>query len=409
MAVAATRGPLRALRSRRFAAYWAAQTVSIVADRAYLVAFTVQLGVIDHRPGLLATALATTSITFTAPMLLAGAIVDRLGTRLVLFTGDAIRAAATLALAVGISTGHTPTWLWIIVAGGIGLGESLFYPGYGTVIAELVSDQHLASANGLRVAAHTFGSTVGPLVTALLVHAHALSIAFWAQGATFLIAAVAAFVIPIRAASSAGMSVSTLRSALEGARYVFRQRWLVVVFAIAFCVNLAIEGPRFVLLPLHAASRNGLGLGASGFAWLAAAGGVGAFAGSLWWGRRERGVGDRARALTICLLLLGVGWCAVGFSSPAVALCAIAIAGVGIAGVDVVQYSVVQVRVPRELLGRTLSLLEVATSCSGPLSYLVAGLLIGVVAPGIVLIAAGAVIIVLGIAVRAGVLDAIDR
>src|SRR5215210_1755065 len=119
MVTAMLRGPFRALGSPRFAILWAAQALSVVADRAYLVAFALQLGVLDGRPGLLAAALAVSSLCLTLPML----------------------------LAVAVSGGGAPAWLWIVVAGLVGLGDSLFYPAFGAVVPELVDREHLASAN----------------------------------------------------------------------------------------------------------------------------------------------------------------------------------------------------------------------------------------------------------------------
>src|SRR4051794_41897333 len=79
MAAAVFRGPFRALASPRFTVYWVAQGISVVADRAYLVAFALQLGVVEGRSDLLALALAANGIAFALPMVLLGAVVDRIG------------------------------------------------------------------------------------------------------------------------------------------------------------------------------------------------------------------------------------------------------------------------------------------------------------------------------------------
>src|SRR5204862_351203 len=90
----------------------------------------------------------------------------------------------------------------------------------------------------------------------------------------------------VRAADAAarrrGSRRSTLRDAGAGIRFVFAQRYLVVAVAVLFVNVLLLDPSRFVFLPLHAADPDGLGLGAAGFAWLAAAGGIGAVAGSLY-------------------------------------------------------------------------------------------------------------------------------
>ena len=114
------------------------------------------------------------------------------------------------------------------------------------------------------------------------------------------------------------------------------QRYLVVAVGVLFVNVLLLDPSRFVFLPLHAADRDGLGLGAAGFAWLAAAGGAGAIAGSLYWGRRERGPGERVRAFVGSTLLLGAGWAMAGLPWAAPAFVGMAVAGFGIPGASVV-------------------------------------------------------------------------
>src|SRR5262249_16529420 len=130
MAAAVFRGPFRALASPRFTVYWVAQGISGGADRAYLVAFALQLGGIGGASGLLAGALAANGLAFALPMLLLGAVVDRIGPRLGIMAGDVIRFGATLVLAAAVSGGDVAGWLWVVTAALVGVGEAFFYPAF---------------------------------------------------------------------------------------------------------------------------------------------------------------------------------------------------------------------------------------------------------------------------------------
>jgi len=398
MAAAVFRGPFRALASPRFTVYFVAQGISVVADRAYLVAYALQLGVVEGRSDLLAVALAANGIAFALPMVLLGAVVDRVGPRLGIMAGDVIRFGATLVLAVAVANGSVAGWLWPVTAALVGLGEAFFYPAFGAATPLLVSEDRLASANGLRLGAQYVGSTIGPLLVGVLLAADRLDVVFWAQALTFLLAAVAAVAIPrSRPPERRRERRSTLRDAAAGIRFVFAQRYLVIAVAVLFVNVLLLDPSRFVFLPLHAADPDGLGLGAEGFAWLAAAGGLGAIAGSLYWGRRERGPGERVRAFVGSTLLLGVGWAMAGLPWTAPAFIGMAVAGFGIPGANVVLYAALQARVARAYLGRTFAVVETATYIGGPLGFLVAPLLVGRVPPGLVVVLAGVGIAVSGL------------
>ena len=259
-------------------------------------------------------------------------------------------------------------------------------------------EDRLASANGLRLGVQYVGSTIGPLLVGGLLAAGRLDVVFWAQALTFLIAAAAAVAIPARPPSRRVRKPSMLREAVDGIRFVLQRGYLVVAVAVLFVNVLLLDPSRFVFLPQHAASPTGLDLGSEGFAWLAAAGGIGAIAGSLYWGRRERGPGERVRAFAGSTLLLGAGWAMAGLPWVPAAYLGMVIAGFGIPGASVVLYSALQARVRMEHLGRTFAVIETVTYVGGPLGFAVSTLLIDRVDPGLVVFAAGIGIALSGVA-----------
>src|SRR5438309_1146528 len=97
---------LRSLRTRSFAIYWSAQTLSVVGDYAFMVALAIRLAVVQHRPGLLAVVLAA-NVGIRIPLLLAGGVAaDRFGARRSVITGDALQGTAIAMLGIAYLTGH---------------------------------------------------------------------------------------------------------------------------------------------------------------------------------------------------------------------------------------------------------------------------------------------------------------
>ena len=127
-------------------------------------------------------------------------------------------------------------------------------------------------------------------------------------------------------------------------------------------------------------------------------GGLGAIVGSLYWGRRERGRGERVRAFAGSTVVLGVGWAMAGLPWPPVAFAGMAIAGFGIPGASVVLYAALQASVRVEHLGRTFAVVETATYVGGPLGFAISPLLVDRVDPGLVVFAAGIGIALSGLA-----------
>jgi MFS family permease len=407
--VSERREALAALRSWPFTAYWTAQTLSVAADYAFWVALSIQLTAVRHRPGLLAAVVAVNIGCQIVLMLAGGVAADRFGAARVVVAGDALRAVAVLGFTAAWTTGHDAAPVYLVFAGLLGVGDAMFNPAYGVVIPELVDDDLLASANGVRLGGEVAAAAVGPFAAGVAMAAGAFSSLLWADVATYALAAAVALRVVPRATAAPGPAgpgseEPFIAQAAAGLRYASGVPFLLRGALILGLVTLVNDGPAIVLLPVHAVDPHGLGFGVGGFGWLSAAKGAGALAGAMWWARRHVPAGRRSRELGGCYLLWGIGFAACATTSAPLALAGMGLVGLGIAGEDVVWYTAVQRSTPRRVLGRTLAFVDLVSLLPQPVSCALAALTIGVVGAGTVIAFAGLTTVAVGAAVLTGVL-----
>jgi len=402
------------LRLPPFAVYWGAQTASVVADYAFLVALSVHLAVIEHSPGVLAAALGANVASRIVLLLVGGVVTDRFGARQIVNLGDALRALAVGGLAVAYAGGHDSAAVYVAVGLLLGCGDALFYPAYGVVVPDLVPRDLLTSANAVRLGGEVSAAAIGPAIGGAMTAAGWFGSLLVAEAASFTVAAlVSAAVAPaiptqVEPTSDPGGRSSMCRDAVDGLRHAISARFVLRGVMFLTVVTFAIDGPQDVLLPIHAADPHGLDLGAAGYGWLTSAGGVGALFGAAWWGRKDTPVGRRAPTLGICYVIWGLGFAVCGSDIAVAGLVGIALAGFGISGEDVVWYSSLQRATPRELLGRTLAFADLASLSTKPASYALAALCVGVFNAGHVVVVGGIATAIVGVVVLAGALRSLD-
>jgi MFS family permease len=406
---------LRALRLPSFAAYWCAQTASVVADYAFWVALSIHVAVIEHTPGLLAAVLGTNVASRIALLLVGGVVTDRFGARHIVILGDALRGLAVGGLAFSYTLGSDSALIYVAVGLMLGCGDALFFPAYGVVVPDLVPSDQLTSANAVRLGGEVSAAAIGPAIGGAVTAAGWFGALLAAEAASFAVAALVAVVVapsrsaPTEQAPGPSGRRSMLENAREGLRHAISTRFVLRGVMFLTAVTFAIDGPQDVLLPVHAADAHGLDLGTAGYGWLTSAGGVGALVGAAWWGRKDTPAGRKARTLGVCYVLWGLGFAVCGFDIAVAALVGIAVAGFGVSGEDVVWYSSLQQATPRELLGRTLAFADLASLSTKPASYAVAALCVGVFSPGHVVMAGGVATALIGATILAGALRSLDE
>ena len=318
-------------------------------------------------------ALGLTSAAGWLPFLLvsplAGVLADRWdANRLIVSTRLAV-AGCGVALAALVTTGAVELWHVVGIALIAGCAYALAAPAMQAMVGSLVRSTEIGAAIALNSAQFNLARVVGPAIAGVALAAAGTTLAYWLAAACALTALGAFARMPIarRHRASAGPMLESLR---EGAIWLRARPDLLTLVLLTAAPALLVLNYG-VLLPVFA--RDQLAVGAAGLGALAAAAGIGAFAGALLVAIGHPGGGSGTlmlgalAAMSAAVLVFSVS------SWFAVSLIALAIAG----GAQVVYYTtanaLLQVQVPPGVLGRVLSLYAVVSQGLIPIGNLMVG------------------------------------
>lgn len=159
-------------------------------------------------------------------------------------------------------------------------------------------------------------------------------------------------------------------------------------------VNFALS-PIGPLLPFVAEQR--MGLDATGFGLLLSSMTVGTLAGAMGMSvvgaRLRRGPGIIWGVAVIGLALAAVG----GLTSPTPAAAAFVVMGMALSVANVCSSALFQTRVPKDMQGRVFAVRSSISQAAGPLGLALVGALSAVVAPHMILLASGVIVVIGGL------------
>jgi Major Facilitator Superfamily/Family of unknown function (DUF5317) len=381
-----SRAYVRLATNGAFSAMWLGQVVSSLGDRIHQVALVFLVaGATNESP--LALGLTFAAMTVPAFLIgpLAGALVDRWDRKWVMVGSDLIRAGTVglIPVASGVSVGLVVGLVFVVAA-----VSSFFRPARAAALPQVVPEEDLLTANSAMWLADTVsdlaGYGLGGLFVAFL--GTSLALAFWIDGASYLVSAalVAAVVIPPIARATGGAPESTagtsgpgsLRHEMaEGGRFL---RAETVLFATTVQATIAEFGlgALTALSPLLVAS---LALGGTdaptAYGFFEMAMGAGLVGGGIVVG----GIAARlpkGPAIIVAFTALGLALVALSATESLPIALALA-AAIGVANVTFVvpSQTLFQQRTPGELLGRVVAIrlalvtavLAVAMATSGVL------------------------------------------
>jgi MFS family permease len=299
---------------------------------------------------------------------LAGALVDRVSRRWCVIAADLVRAGAFAGMAV--AGGIEATVGFALLAGA---ATALYSPAALASLPSLVPEERLPVVTSLYGGITDVGRTAGPALAALLFPLVGADGVMMINAATFAISALVLSVIPFGEAVArvtlADASPSFMQEVREGLRETMRVPIARVVVITSTGVILFASMLNVAELPL----THELGGGASAFALLLTAQGVGVVIGSLS-GARRGGLGEyKARYVAGALAVaLGMATMAVLPWLAAVGV-AFAVFGVG-NGLQVVHERLIfQRAIPQRLMGRAFALLDALGAWAFALAYLIGG------------------------------------
>ena len=373
------------LEANAFRRVWAGAGLSMLADQAFLVALTWLVLRVTGSGAELGLVLAVASIPGTILTPAGGVLSDRYSPALIMIWASVGRVLFLALLTGLIIADATRIWHVYVIAAGLSALDALYYPASMSIVPTLVDRDRLSAANALTQAAEQVSSIFGPALAGTVLALLGLGASFGATAVLFLIAtalfgAVARAAKPSRADASEVPEEDKRQSGAriefsEGIRYVWRDGVIRSLLLILLCTNLAMMGPLYVGGAFLAESRLG---GAGAFGTLVGAAGVGALVGVVGAGSVSR---FRRRGLIELGLtgLLGIIVGAIAFVPNLAAAVALAIAiGATSSFLGVITVSWLQERTEPALIGRVMSFAMFSAVALDPISFALAGILVGI-------------------------------
>jgi MFS family permease len=298
---------------------------------------------------------------------LAGALVDRVSRRWCVIAADIVRTGAFAGMAV--VGGIEATIGFALLAGA---ATALYSPAALASLPSLVERERLPTVTSLYGGITDAGRTIGPALAAIAFPLVGAVGVMLLNAATFAISAILLTAIPFGGAiprEPVEAEPSFMQEVREGLRETTRVPLVRVVVITSTGAILFASMLNVAELPL----AHELGAGASGFAVLLTAQGVGVVIGSLS-GARAGGLHAYKARYAAGALAVGVGMATMSVLPWfAAALVAFVVFGLGNGLLVVHERLLFQLSIPQRLMGRAFALLDALGAWAFALAYLIAG------------------------------------
>ncbi|PHV05967.1 MFS transporter [Janthinobacterium sp. BJB412] len=403
--------------------------VSLIGDQLTLIALPWLVLKLTGDPLALGLVVAMMSVPRAIFILIGGALVDRHSPKRVLMLSKYANALLLALLTALVLNPHTPhtvalsdTLSFTLLVGPqmtlsilyalallIGLAQAFSIPAGTSILPRAVAPEHLDMANGIMMGLRQISMLVGPLLAAALIalggdggasasvapgaldaaaagaanggagliaNAHGIALAFGIDCLSFLLSAWTLSQVRMPQAASAARQAPVLRAVGAGLAMVWRDRALRTCFAYWGVVALFIGGSLQVALPVLADQKLH---GASAFGLLMAANGSGMLIGmavAAVGGARLRLASFGATILLVDALagalLMPLGAIDATWQGALLLLLVGALSGF----MQIAVFSWIQRRVPREMMGRAMSIFMFIFMGLAPLSAAATGWLL---------------------------------
>jgi MFS family permease len=377
------------MRHRDFALVQVGNGVSQLGTWGQYVALGWAIRELSSWPFAVALSLVAQFLPFLLLAPFGGALADRANRRTVVVTGNVAAVFPSVALGVLVATGNQTIPLLLLLAAAGGIATALSQPAMSAVVGEIVPAAELPEAVASVSVMTNLTRVAGPSLAALVISGWGLQWAFYLNAVSFFGVVVAwAFV---RTATRSHATHERLRTQLAlGLRFARHDEQigflLLVTFVTTFVVYHAALLPVIVTDLLHE--------GASGYAILTTATGVGAIVGALIAGefvtdeRRRFAIGASIGCIAVMYLVIS--------TSTVLVVTAVALAGFGFAffSLSTVVQGLLLAVAPDAFRGRVMGLYTMLTAGGVPIAALIGGTIGSVFGPGEAVAVAAAVMLV---------------
>lgn len=379
--------PSARLWNRDFLLLWQGQTISQLGNVAFSMAMMLWLKEATGSASLMGLLMFTSMIPGVVLAPFGGTFADRHSRIRIGLVCDLLCGLAVLGLAAAMFDPRVarlePAAVRLVigllfgVSALLGILRAFFTPALSAAIPDLVPPERVTAANSLSQISVQGSSLLGQAVGGVLYQALGPALLYLIDGASYLYAALCAFLIrePARPAEARPAAAHPLRQFLretaEGFRFLWRQTGLRDFIVIA-SVNNFLSMPILVLAPFYV----DLYLKAEDrwYGFLMAAVGAGQVAGFMLAGALRLGGPARRRWIVASMLLVPALFGVVGLVlDPFVALAGVFLAGLGLGIINVYFLSMLQMATPNEVRGRVMSVVMTLSSGLMPIGMVVGG------------------------------------
>jgi MFS family permease len=371
----------RVLGLRDFRLLFTGSATSLLGDQFALIAtpwLTLQL---TGDPLALGVILALGGVPRAVFMLLGGAITDRISPRWIMLVSDIIRLILTLLMTLAVFTGMIQVWMLYAFALGFGLVAGFAIPAQNSIVPMIVNEGDLQAGNSMMMGIGQLIGFIGPTIAGILIGTHSgstqgIAFAFGIDSVSFGVSALALMLMRVgrgRAASTDGTGGSLLGSIADGMKFLWSDEALRIMFLTLTAINFLLLGPLLVGIPVLANQR--LPEKAVAFGLLMSAFSGGNLVGFLLAGTLPR-PGGQVTKWIITLVLGSFGAVVMLLAcipSTWVDFALLSMLGLGNGYIAIILYTWMQTRTPKEMLGRTMSILMFSHTGLLPISQALSG------------------------------------
>ncbi len=375
--------PMQKVMSLRdFRLLFSGATTSILGDQFAFIATPWLVLKLTGDPLALGIVLALEGIPRAVFLLLGGAITDRMSPRIIMLLSDIVRLVLTALMAIVVFTGTVQIWMLYAFGLAFGLVSGFAIPAGNSIVPMLVEEQDLQAGNSLMMGTSQLMGFVGPTIAGILIGRFSQSplgigLAFAIDALSFAVSAVTLWIMrgggKRKLANASAQNESVWSSILAGMKYLWNDHALRVLFLVMTAVNFLFVGPLLVGIPVLANQR--LPEGAVAFGLLMSGYAGGNLSGYLLAGSLRRPTGKTMQFLLIGLLgAFGLALASFGFiRSTWVDFSLMLLLGIGNGYIAITIFTWMQTRTPREMLGRMMSMIMLASTGLVPISQALSG------------------------------------
>ena len=374
------------LWSADFRRYFTARTAAMFGDTMLPVALSAGLLSYGYSAGDIGLVMASATACFAGFVIFGGVFADRFNARTLMIGADLIRVCSQGTAAFLFLSHQVRLWEMVVIAVVNGTSAAMFQPGVATTLVRVAAD--VQRGNGVTRTAESMASLAGPAFAGVLVGFASPGAVFAVHASTYLTSAVCLILLrlpPLPPRTTAGHG-SFRADLAEGWREFSSRTWMWSVIVVWMVYMVCVVGP---YTPL-AAGQIITAHGAGAYGLVNSALGGGTAVGALLAIRLRA---DRPlRAGSVALFAVALMPLSVGLDLPVAALCGcVFITGMGSAYWAVNWATSVQTQVPGDILSR-IHAYEVAGSIAMvPVGQALAGPASSVLGADHVLMAGGAV------------------